>query len=273
MHLPSFDKKNEMIFPPSPSAQTNIRLPSSFKVGGYCRRCGKEHLLGPGNTLEQCRRLMHLFSERTSIDLFPVRTHSDPALSTDWLFGPALGKMFGILECLKPDGTTLFLHAFSGQYNGSWLVPGWVPPIFDVPTFLALSESVERQTKTLSKQIDCEQEHGEQWSALKKKRRCLSRQLMTDLHALYHLVNFRGECAGLKEFFLGTRGIPTGTGDCCAPKLLNFAARNGLRPIGLSEFYWGRQNASGTRRHGDLSPPCMEKCIPILGFMLCGLYG
>jgi len=272
VYLPHFDRKTKMIFPsPSPSSTGSKLL--SFSSGGYCRRCGKEHRLGPGNTLEQCRRLMHLFSERTSIDLFSEGRQSDPALSTDWLFGPALGKMFGILECIKPDGTTLFLHAFSGQYNGNWLVPGWVPPIFDVQPFLALSEGVERQIKALGRQIDCEQEHSAQWSALRKERRCLSRQLMSDLHALYHLVNFRGERAGLKEVFLGTTGIPTGTGDCCAPKLLHFAAGNDLRPIGLSEFYWGRQNASGTRHQGTFSPPCMEKCIPILGFMLCGLEG
>jgi tRNA pseudouridine32 synthase/23S rRNA pseudouridine746 synthase len=62
-----------------------------------------------------------------------------------------------------------------------------------------------------------------------------------------------------------------GVGECCAPKLLNYAALNGLKPLGLSEFYWGKENKSGTRKHGEFYPACAEKCQPILGFMLCGI--
>jgi hypothetical protein len=65
--------------------------------------------------------------------------------------------------------------------------------------------------------------------------------------------------------------MPTGTGDCCGPKLLAQAAIEGLRPLGLAEFYWGRENRSGSRRHTTFSASCPEKCGPILGFMLCGL--
>ncbi len=213
---------------------------------------------------------MQLLAECGTIDLFSDQPPFAPALATDWLFGPARGKMFGILECLRPGGTTTFLYAFSGQYKGCWLVRGWVPPLFDVDAFLALSGAVEPRIKALSRQIDRDG-GGEKWLALRKERLHLSRQLMEDLHSLYHLTNFRGKTATLRDVFLGETGIPTGTGDCCAPKLLNFAARHRLRPIGLSEFYWGRENPSGTRQHASLSGSCKEKCMPILGFMLCGL--
>ena len=43
------------------------------------------------------------------------------------------------------------------------------------------------------------------------------------------------------------------------------------RLFGLAEFYWGRENRSGNRRHALFYPSCEEKCRPILGFMLCGL--
>ena len=97
------------------------------------------------------------------------------------------------------------------------------------------------------------------------------RDLMQQIHRLYRLKNFRGQEISLFSAYSGKNGIPTGTGDCCAPKLLNLAASRGLIPLGLAEFYWGRENRSKSRIHGHFYPSCREKCQPILGFMLCGL--
>lgn len=99
----------------------------------------------------------------------------------------------------------------------------------------------------------------------------MSRQLMRQLHALYTVRNFRGQSSDLTPFFPSHRGIPTGTGDCCAPKLLNYALLRGIRPVAIAEFYWGRTNRSKSRLHGRFYPACHDKCMPILGFMLCGL--
>lgn len=229
------------------------------------------HRLGPGNSPRLGLELMRLLADRGTIDLFASRSSSDPALSTDWLFGPARGKMFGLLECLRPDGGTTVLRAFSGQYNGRWLVEGWVPPLFDVAAFDALRVEAENRIKELGRKIEECRPHSDTWLALRKRRRLLSRQLMLDIHGLYRLANFRGERASLAEAFLGDSGIPTGTGDCCGPKLLNHAAKNQLRPIGLTEFYWGRDTRSASRLHSSFNSSCAEKCRPILGFMLCGL--
>lgn len=216
---------------------------------------------------------MQLLADHGTIDLFSGGEFADPALTTDWLFGPARGKMFGVLECLDREGTTVFLHAFSGQYNGRWLVDGWVPPLFAVDDFLALNCTMEPRIKALGRKIDGCQEHDAAWSALRRQRRDLSRRLTQELHDLYRLTNFRGESTSLRAAYLGAAGIPTGTGDCCAPKLLNHAATRQLHPVGLSEFYWGRENPSATRQHGACSAACREKCQPLLGFMLCGLDG
>lgn len=247
--------------------------PPALMSGGYCRRCAGEHRLGPGNTLDSCRELMRFFADRGTIDLLSTRPSPDPALSTAWLFGQARGKMFGVMECLAPDGSTVTLRAFSGQYNGLWLVEGWVPPLFDVDEFNALCTDTESRVKELGREIDCCKPQSDVWLALRKQRRLLSRNLMQEIHSLYRVTNFRGETVPLAEAFIGTNGIPTGTGDCCAPKLLNYAAKNRLRPTGLAEFYWGRENRSGSRRHDSFNSPCAEKCRPILGFMLCGLIG
>ena len=252
--------------------QKSFTHPPNAKTSGFCRRCKKVHWLGPGNTLHHCRKLMHHLAHRQTIDLLlTTQPESAAALGTAPLFGPARGKMFGVMECLKPDGSTVVLYAFSGQYNGLWLIKGWVPPLFELNDFLAMTIETEKQIKRLGREIDGCPPQSSEWLALRKKRRQVSRNLMHDIHTLYALTNFRGETATIQEAFIGNNGIPTGTGDCCAPKLLNFAAQNRLRPLGMSEFFWGKENKSGDHKHTVFASSCVEKCRPILGFMLCGL--
>jgi len=189
----------------------------------------------------------------------------------DYLFGPARGKMFGVMECMQLDGSLITLRAFSGQYNGLWEVEGWVPPLFIVEDFFRISDKVEKQIKAIGREIEMLAPHSEPWLQLRKKRRQLSQALMRDIHNLYQLKNFHGDTATLSEAYCNRNGIPTGTGDCCAPKLLNYAANHQLTPLGIAEFYWGRENKSNRRQHGSFYSSCREKCEPILGFMLCGL--
>ena len=65
-------------------------------------------------------------------------------------------------------------------------------------------------------------------------------------------------------------GIPTGTGDCCAPKLLHYAASQGLKPIAMAEFWWG-DGETGRKIQGEFYGACEERCQPLMGFMLAGL--
>ncbi len=205
------------------------------------------------------------------IDLQVASDLADPRCSTAALFAEAGGKMFGVLTCRDAGGNLVVLRAFSGQYNGLWQVPGWVGPVCDPVIFQRLTAPVEARIKVLGQQLACLPDHSRQRLLLRRQRRNLSRHLMGAIHDLYHLVNFRGEQASLSEIFSDRGMPPAGTGDCCAPKLLHHAARNGLQPEGLAEIYYGRPNTSATRQHGHLYAACDEKCRPILGFMLCGL--
>ncbi|MEI7851578.1 MAG: RluA family pseudouridine synthase [Kiritimatiellales bacterium] len=239
-----------------------------ISASGFCTACGTIHSLPVGNSRKYALELMAQLEEFKRID-FPAPATRHPPLdtvvfSTDVLWSEARGHMFGVLECEDTKGNSVILRAFSGQYNGEWLADGWVPPILDVDEFYRLSDPVDREIKMLDRLI-AEQKNPE----LIQRRKTLSQDLMKRIHALYLLTNFHGETKPMTEVFRG--GIPTGAGDCCAPKLLNYAAINGLKPVGLSEFYWGRENRSGTRKHGEFYPACAEKCQPILGFLLCGL--
>ncbi len=103
----------------------------------------------------------------------------------------------------------------------------------------------------------------------RRERRERSKALQTAMHDTHGLLNFAGRYARLDEFF--ATGVPTGTGECCAPKLLHEAALRGIQPTGVAEFWWGPSPASGEREHMKFYPPCTEKCGPILGHLLCGL--
>ena len=246
-----------------------IKPPERGGCAGFCRACGGLHRLAPGNAASEARRLQTLLEECGTLDLYRSVEEKDPGLSTDLLFGPQRGKMFGVLECLSTTGQPLFLYGFSGQYNGRWIVPGWAPPLFDVDRFKALHDPVESRIKELGEQITSPADLVEM-QRLRLSRRELSRRLMEDIHGLYRLQNFRGRIATLAEVVGPAASLPTGIGDCCAPKLLNQAAVLGLRPVSMAEFYFGRSTPSGSRNHGVFYEPCQDKCRPLLGFLLCG---
>jgi tRNA pseudouridine32 synthase / 23S rRNA pseudouridine746 synthase len=102
---------------------------------------------------------------------------------------------------------------------------------------------------------------------LRQQRKELSQQLQKQLHQTTIIQNFAGEVASLQN--LSSTGLPTGTGDCCAPKLLHAAANQGIQPIAMAEFWWGP--ASGDKQPGEFYPACVERCQPLMGFLLSGL--
>ena len=236
---------------------------------GWCSKCNVEHRLSEGPAHEHALELMQELTNLTRIDYRSESAAADPGFSTDYLFGAARGQMFGVLAAEDRQGGVVILRAFSCQYNAAWNVAGWAPPLFDVAAYDQIMIPGDRAIKELGREMDA-LESGHEKRLLQHKRKRLSRSLMKDLHGLYELSNFRGETRPLAEFFRETNGIPTGAGDCCAPKLLHQAVRRNLRPLGIAEFYWGRTNRSGTREHGRFYSACLDKCQPILGFMLCG---
>ncbi|MEG4327744.1 RluA family pseudouridine synthase, partial [Microcoleus sp. herbarium5] len=104
--------------------------------------------------------------------------------------------------------------------------------------------------------------------ALKQRRKELSRELQTQMHAAYTLVNFLGKSRSISSL-MPTNSIPTGTGDCCAPKLLHYAAVNNLKPLAMAEFWWGPP--SGDKIQGEFYGACGDRCQPLMGFLLSGL--
>ncbi|WP_255548859.1 RluA family pseudouridine synthase [Thermoleptolyngbya sp. PKUAC-SCTB121] len=105
---------------------------------------------------------------------------------------------------------------------------------------------------------------------LKQQRKSLSRQLQAEFYTAHHLTNFAGDSQPLQAL-MPSGFLPTGTGDCCAPKLLHYAATHGLTPIALAEFWWGPSPAREHRVQGQFYEACAERCQPLMGFLLSGL--
>ena len=107
---------------------------------------------------------------------------------------------------------------------------------------------------------------------LKARRKAMSEALQERIFRLFVVNNALGERRDLVEVFkpLGTLP-PAGAGECCAPRLLNYAYNHGLRPVCMAEFWWGASPVGEVRHHGHFYPACRSKCKPILEFMLQGL--
>ena len=206
---------------------------------------------------------------------------SDPLLK--YVF--AEGKMLGILVCEDPaSGALTTLNAFSGLVGGRSVLPGFVPPIFDTTTVPALRNiegPVPPETASLRfgptadavppLMVPRVAQVSEGTGPSRDTRD--SRELQEWLFRQYRVMNGMGEEMDVKEIF-ASRGLvpPGGTGECAAPKLLNYAFRNGLKPLCMGEFWYGASPSSGeVRQHGRFYPSCTGKCGPLLSWMLRGV--
>lgn len=113
----------------------------------------------------------------------------------------------------------------------------------------------------------------EKITQLKEERKIKSNALQNWLFTNYTFLNSKKEEKSLLEIFKNSlhNHPPAGAGECCAPKLFQYAFKNNLEPIALAEFWWGAPPKSEVRLHKQFYPSCWGKCEPILGHMLQGL--
>ncbi|MBQ9524963.1 MAG: RNA pseudouridine synthase [Bacteroidaceae bacterium] len=110
-----------------------------------------------------------------------------------------------------------------------------------------------------------EQQIGE----LQQERHNRSIALQQWLFRQFSFLNAKGESKNLTELFASTP--PSGAGECCAPRLLQAAYKEGLQPLCMAEFWVGDSPRDELRKEGYFYPACNSRCKPILGHMLQGL--
>ena len=176
---------------------------------------------------------------------------------------PSEGKMFGVLVV---EGG--FLAAYSGLLEGRNDWPYFVPPVFD-------AQQPDGYFKTREREISL----TTHLSPLLSKK--MSQDLQLWLFHQYRMLNAKGEEKDLVDIWQDYHSSPRirrkfplppgGTGDCCAPKLLQYAYLHHLKPVCMAEFWWGPSPKTEIRHHGQFYPACSGKCKPVLTWMLQGL--
>ncbi|MFT7441976.1 MAG: tRNA pseudouridine32 synthase/23S rRNA pseudouridine746 synthase [Maribacter sp.] len=107
---------------------------------------------------------------------------------------------------------------------------------------------------------------------LKKERKEKSNYLQQTLFSKYAFLNQQKELKNLLDIFNNPAiKSPAGSGECSAPKLLQYAFANDLKPISMAEFWWGISPNSAVRQHKNYYPACQSRCKPILTHMLQGI--
>lgn len=136
-----------------------------------------------------------------------------------------------------------------------------------------LKRLIRAESERLQPLRDIVSGHDRKIRLLREERKHRSELLQQKLFDHFVVVNGNGDNATLSELFRDTpqRVPPSGSGECCAPKLLNYALSHGMRPVALAEFWWGESPQGLIRRHLSYYPACSGKCKPILDFMLQGV--
>ena len=189
----------------------------------------------------------------------------DIASHAEWHEEVSRGKMFGFLLCRSTEGEEQVLRAYSGQICGRSDWPGYVPAIFD---YLQPDGYFKREEAEIVRLHQEGRPTRERSIAL---QRWLFSQTM--------LCNARGEQRSVLDVFAQWAKEnhskqtmpPSGTGECCAPKLLHHANRHGLAPLKLVEFWYGASPKGEIRHHGMRYEPCQAKCMTILDYLDPGL--
>ena len=113
-------------------------------------------------------------------------------------------------------------------------------------------------------------EEKDRLARLRTLRRQESDDLQRWLFRHFRMLNSKGESKDLIEIRGG--GIPpAGSGECCEPRLLQYAFLHGLRPKAMAMFWWGESPKGEVRHHLHFYPACNGKCKPILKWMLQGM--
>ena len=153
-----------------------------------------------------------------------------------------------------------------------------------------MKAELRRLKKSLSEKTALETEYEdyqENILRLKQLRKQLSDALQQWLFSQFRMLNQEGESKDLLEIFrdealkeypqaaIATSRIaalkmvpPAGSGECCEPKLLQYAYQHGYKPLQMAMFWWGESPKEEIRHHLQFYPACNGKCKPILHWML-----
>ena len=170
-----------------------------------------------------------------------------------------------------------FLAAYAGllAQRNDW--EWFVPPVYDAQQPNGRFKQTEAKISALNHQIE-QLTDEKAILELKHRRKEMSNELLLWLFSQYNLINYKGEVRNVVDIWRDYHNSPKllrkfplppgGTGECCAPKLFQYAFQHGLQPLAIAEFWWGESPKREIRHHFQFYPACNGKCKPILSWQL-----
>ena len=194
---------------------------------------------------------------------------SSESKTWDYDFLTRNGKMFGVLVVQQQDNRYSFLGTNSGALPGNSINNKLTPSVFDDTTddffFTKGMTAITELCNTIKNSTS-----QAEIITLTEQRKLKSYAIQQQLFENYQFLNTLGINKNVLEIFeQSSHGKPpAATGECAAPKLLQFAFEHDLKPIAIAEFWWGNPTKNKEKKHKSYYPSCKNKCRPILEYML-----
>ncbi|WP_308693469.1 RluA family pseudouridine synthase [uncultured Treponema sp.] len=174
----------------------------------------------------------------------------------------ANGIMIGVLVAKNSAQENKILFTVSGisrKIEGKFHDAIFIEPIVSNRKIMSALQKNDKKIHLLTEKLkSCRKEDIQE---LQLHRSTLTSESLEKVHELYSFYCFDGKIRSLKQI-CKNQLPPTGTGDCCAPKLLNFAFKNNLTPLSMCEVFYGRSTEK--KISGCKYSPCDERCGLIL---------
>lgn len=174
----------------------------------------------------------------------------------------ANGIMIGVLVAKNSAQENKILFTVSGisrKIEGKFHDGIFVEPIVSSKKIMTALQKNDKEIHLLTEKLKaCSKDDVQD---LQLRRSLLTSESLEKVHELYSFYCFDGKNRSLKQI-CKNHLPPTGTGDCCAPKLLNFAFKNNLIPLSMCEVFYGKSTEK--KMSGCKYSPCDERCGLIL---------
>lgn len=208
--------------------------------------------------LEYCKEIISLLNEKKLSIVYTTEKVSEERFENGIMIGVLVAR-----NSLQQNKILFTVSGISRKIEGKFRDAIFIEPIVSSKKIMSALQKNDKEIHSLTEKLkSCRIENIQD---LQLRRSLLTSESLERVHELYSFYCSDGKIRSLKQI-CRSQLPPTGTGDCCAPKLLNFAFENNLIPVSMCEVFYGKANEK--KQPGVKYSPCDERCGLILPEML-----
>lgn len=208
--------------------------------------------------LEYCKEIISLLREKKLSIVYTTEKVSEERFENGIMIGVLVAK-----NSLQQNKILFTVSGISRKIEGKFRDAIFIEPIVSSKKIMSALQKNDKEIHSLTEKLkSCRIENIQD---LQLRRSLLTSESLERVHELYSFYCSDRKIRSLKQI-CRSHLPPTGTGDCCAPKLLNFAFENNLIPVSMCEVFYGKANE---KKQPEVKySPCDERCGLILPEML-----